>query len=101
MKNFGILLTAPAAFIAAIIYRIIARHAVELWPKLRPPLTVASDSVLLALVVEWLLLAFRGAVGTRLLLGTMYYPIHSLLFLPADSEYELECHLNITSGVRL
>lgn len=80
METIAILLTAPAAFAAAIIYRSIILYAADRFPWLVRPLKVASYAFL-ALASEWLMLNLHGAIGTRLILGPIYYPIHSLLFL--------------------
>lgn len=81
MELFGIILSIPGAFIASTLYRHLLLMARSKWPTIAPVLTAASWIVLAGILVEWALLLLRGAVETRLLVGTVFYPAHLIVFV--------------------
>ncbi len=80
MELFGIVFSIPGAFIASAVYRFLLIAAVRRWPLIRPAFKVASYLVLTGIIAEWILLALRGAAGTRVAIGPLYYDIHVLIF---------------------
>jgi hypothetical protein len=81
MELFGIALSIPGALGVSALYRFFLLIARARWPWITRPLLVTSFVVLAAMITEWVLLATRGAVGTRILLGANYFPAHELIFL--------------------
>jgi hypothetical protein len=80
VELFGIVFSVPAAFVASGVYRSLLLIASRRWPRIRPAFLLASCLVLAAILAEWGLLSLRGSVGTRLLIGRLYYPSHLLVF---------------------
>jgi hypothetical protein len=80
METIGIIFSIPEAFLAGSVYRFLLLRAQLHWTWIKPLFLAPSYAVLAGLLAEWLLLATRGAVGTRLLIGALYYPIHTLIF---------------------
>ena len=80
MELFGIAFSIPGAFIASAVYRFLLMLAVCRWPLIRPVFKVASYIVLTGIIAEWVFLALRGAVGTRVAVGPQYYDAHVLIF---------------------
>jgi len=80
MELFGIVLSIPGAFIASGLYRFALLFARLRWPWIQKVFLPASCVVLTAILAEWLLLATRGSVGTRVLFGSHYYLVHLLIF---------------------
>jgi hypothetical protein len=86
MEIFGIILSIPAAFIASIIYAFIIRKATIKLPFLILPLLWVSVFVLIIGLLEFCGIASFGALKLSEAIGTLYYPIHIVLFfltLPA------------------
>ncbi len=81
MEIFGIILSVPGAFIASALYRHLLLMARSKWPRIAPVLTAVSWIVLAAVLAEWMLLLLRGAVGTRVLVGPVFYPAHFVAFV--------------------
>jgi hypothetical protein len=80
MELFGIVFSIPAALIASAVYRFLLTLAVRRWPLIRPVFKTASYIVLTGIIAEWIFLALRGAVGTRIAVGPLYYDAHVLIF---------------------
>jgi hypothetical protein len=80
MELFGIAFSIPGAFIASAVYRFLLLMAAPRWPLMRPIFKSASYVVLSAICAEWTFLALRGAVGTRVAIGSVYYTPHILIF---------------------
>jgi hypothetical protein len=80
MELFGIVLSIPGAFIASAVYRSLLMLAVRRWPLIRPVFKVASYIVLTGIIAEWMFLALRGAVGTRVAVGPLYFVAHVSIF---------------------
>lgn len=80
MELFGIVLSIPGAFIACGLYRFALLFVRLRWPWISQVFLPASYAVFAAVVAEWLLLATRGSVGARVLVGSHYYLVHSLIF---------------------
>ena len=74
------MLPVPGAFLASAVYRWLLLIVNERWPRVRRVLIAVSCGVLTGIIVEWGLLAFRGAVGARVLVGPAYYTSHVVLF---------------------
>jgi hypothetical protein len=80
MELFGIAFFNTGAFIASAVYRILLLTAVSRWPLIRPIFKSASYVALSAICAEWIFLAQRGAAGTRVAIGSVYYTLHILIF---------------------
>lgn len=80
VELFGIAFSVPGALLASAVYRLLLLAASERWPRMKPVFIFGSWTVLTAILAEWGLLAWRGAVGTRVLIGPAYYFGHLLLF---------------------
>jgi hypothetical protein len=80
MELFGIAFSIPGAFVAGAIYRLLLLAVANRWRWIKPLLLWASYLVLAAVLAEWIFLATRGSVGTRMLLGHAYYSVHVLIF---------------------
>jgi len=80
MELYGILCSLPAAFLASAIYSIVLRWLLMRQPWVKAAVIRLSLLVLGALVIEWGLLAFLGAVRTRAVIGPAFYPLHSVVF---------------------
>ena len=83
MELFGIAFSIPGAFVASVVYRLLLLATVARWRWIKRVFLLASHVVLTAILAEWIFLAVRGSVGTRELLGQIYYPAHLLIFFPA------------------
>ena len=81
MELFGIVFSIPAAFIASVVYRVFVLKLHASWSWVKPVFLLASYVVLGVILVEWILLLLLGAVGARLLVGPMFYPIHVGVFV--------------------
>ena len=80
MELFGIAFSIPGAFAVSALYRFVLLGIRKRWLWIRPLFLSASGVVLAAVIVEWVLLAERGATGTRALLGPVYYTLHTWVF---------------------
>jgi len=81
MELFGVVGSAPAAFVAAAMYSLAVRWLVRRQPRAGGVLVSVSIFVLVGLVVEWILLGTAGAVRSRSIVGPAFYPTHLALFL--------------------
>lgn len=73
--------SAPAAFVAAVIYSLVIRSLLRRRPGAARPLGRVSVIVLAGLILEWVLLATAGAVRSRGVIGPVFYPAHLAVFL--------------------
>jgi len=80
VELFGIALSVPAAFVVSLVYRFLLLTASKRWPRIKPVFIFSSLVILAGIVAEWGFLAWRGAVGTRVLIGPVYYVGHLLIF---------------------
>ncbi len=80
MELVGILFSVPGAFVASVVYRYLILFASGRWPRIKPVFMLASCFVLALMITEWILLAVRGAVETRVAIGPAYYIVHSVIF---------------------
>jgi hypothetical protein len=80
MELFGIVLSVPGALVASAVYRRLLLPASARWPRIKPLFIFASCLVLAAIITEWIFLAVRGAVGTRVVIGSAYYAAHLFIF---------------------
>jgi hypothetical protein len=80
MELLGIALSIPGTIIASALYRFLLLIVLKRWPWITRPVLAASLAVLAAMMTEWVVLAVRGAVETRLLLGSNYFLEHELVF---------------------
>lgn len=82
MELFGVIGAMPAAFVASALYsQVLVRLALS--GNLRRLVLWVSVALLVALVIEWVLLANLGAVGCRSVMGPAFYPLHLVLFFLA------------------
>jgi hypothetical protein len=81
MEAFGILCSIPVAFVVSAVYCAILAAAIRRYESLRGPLYTASLLVLFVLVCELVLLATRGAVDSRALVGPAFYAGHVVCFI--------------------
>ncbi len=80
MELFGIAFSVPGAFVASAVYRRLLLLASTRWPRIKLVFMLASCLVLAAIIAEWIFLAVRGPVGTRVVMGPVYYFVHLVIF---------------------
>lgn len=81
MEMFGIMAAIPAAFVATGIYLIFLNKFIINNPRLSRVFLLFSYLVLALVVAEAIFLAAFGAVGTRAMLGPIYWRVHGILYL--------------------
>lgn len=80
LELFGVLLTAPAAFVASAFHCWLLRRLIEARAFVRKPLVAASRLVLLSIVAEWASVLALGAESALRPFGISLYGIHLALF---------------------
>jgi len=81
VELFAIVLSVPTAFVASAIYCFLVTKLVASLPFLRPIFVGTSTFVLGLLGLECILLITAGPVRGREVIGPIFYPIHSALFV--------------------
>ena len=81
MELFGILLSIPVAFAVSMAYCVFLARVLRRFDRLRVFVYAASIVVLGMFLVELLLLASLGAVGSQTLIGPAFYLGHLTVFL--------------------
>jgi hypothetical protein len=82
MEIFAILFSIPAAAVATFVYsQLIARAPVINRGRLLTTIRVFSGIVLGSIGLEIVMLLAIGTIHTRQLVGSSFYPVHTLLFL--------------------
>jgi len=80
MELFGVLFAIPAAFIAVTIYVHLVRRVLA-HPFISRVTFWLSAAVLAGLLAEWGALLTVGALRSRAIVGSAFYPLHTVLFL--------------------
>ena len=80
MEIFGILLSIPAALVSSTVYSFLLWKFVSRWPRISEWLRRVSWGVLVTCAVEGVLILTIGTLRTRVLVGSMFYPVHLFIF---------------------
>ena len=80
MEIFGIILSAPVAFLASALYCILIDRMMRRFTQAIRALRAGSLAVLAAFVIELTLLITLGAVRSRERFGSAFYAMHLTVF---------------------
>jgi hypothetical protein len=80
MELFGILLSAPFLFVISIVYAVLIRKVTDRWVILTKPILWMSSGIMVLFAIEAIAVVSAGTIEVRKAVGSLYYPVHLLLF---------------------